>query len=199
MYAQITTRCNMACDHCCFGCTANGEDMSLDVFRQIVNLPGHITIGGGEPTLHPLFWEFLDLAIHRGDTIPGIATNGSMTEITLRLAKLASQGVITCVLSQDIFHDPIDQQVIDAFKGAPQQNGYPHVAYSDDYRIIRDSSAGLSNSGRCDFGHDTCPCSGFFIKPSGDVRACGCLDAPSLGCIQTGYFGVTEDHCHNGY
>lgn len=195
MYAQITTRCNMTCDHCGFNCTADGEDMSLDVFRRVVELPGSLTIGGGEPTLHPLFWEFMELALSRvGDL--GLATNGSMTETTLRLAKLARQGAICCALSLDKFHDPIDQRVIEAFKGAAKQNGYPHVAYSDDYRIIRDVSEGLVNSGRCDFGQPACPCSGPFIKPSGDIHTCGCLDAPSIGCIQTGYFEHTKD-CHN--
>lgn len=197
MYAQITTRCNMTCAHCGFDCTADGEDMSLDVFRQVVDLPGKMTIGGGEPTLHPLFWEFLELALSRGST-PGLATNGSMTDTAIRLAELARQGIICCALSRDKFHDPIDPRVIEAFDGAPQQNGYPHVAYSDDYRVIRDVANGLVNSGRCDFGQPACLCPGLFIKPSGDIRACGCTNAPSIGCIQTGYYKQTRE-CHNSY
>jgi hypothetical protein len=183
MYAQITTRCNMSCDHCCFDCTAEGEDMSLDVFRRILNrTTRNLTIGGGEPTLHPQFWDFMDLAIQHTKS-PGIATNGSMTEDAIKLAAMVQQGEITCVLSQDIYHDPIDPRVIAAFQGAPAQNGYPHIVDDDDYRIIRDVAGGEVNSGRCDFGSYNCPCRGPFVEPAGNVFVCGCMDSLHLGLI----------------
>ena len=32
-YLQITTRCNMRCQHCGFGCTHRGQDMTREVFK----------------------------------------------------------------------------------------------------------------------------------------------------------------------
>ncbi len=30
MYIQITTRCNMFCEHCCMNATADGDDMNIE-------------------------------------------------------------------------------------------------------------------------------------------------------------------------
>lgn len=194
MYVQITTRCNMTCAHCCFNCTAVGEDMSLDTFALVLQKAGrHLTIGGGEPTIHPKFWKFLQLAIDSPASI-GLVTNGSMTDIAIELAKMARKGTLAVVLSQDMYHDSIDPRVVAAFKDAPRQVAYPHIAYSDDYRIVRDVTLGLINNGRCDFGADGCCCTGTLIEPSGIVRHCGCDDAPSIGSVQEGF--DLSDSCH---
>jgi len=66
MYLQITTRCNMHCDHCGFACTNQGEDMSLSTFEQALDIAAddsNIDIGGGEPTIHPHFWKMLGLSL----------------------------------------------------------------------------------------------------------------------------------------
>lgn len=181
----------MSCAHCCFVCTADGEDMSLELFQQTLqHCKSSLTIGGGEPTIHPKFWDFLELAIEGGYQI-GIATNGSLTNTTLKLAALAREGTIACVLSQDAYHAPINQRVIDAFKSAPIQAAYPHIAYTDDFRVRRDVTEGLTNNGRCDFGRDDCCCTGTFVKPSGIVHHCGCDDSPITGSIQDGFETTT--------
>lgn len=52
MYLQITTRCNMHCDHCCYRCEETGEDMSLEIFEKALSYDDETaTIGGGEPTV----------------------------------------------------------------------------------------------------------------------------------------------------
>jgi len=97
MYIQITTRCNMHCAHCGMSCTAQGEDMSLQTFRQALEYSEDtVAIGGGEPTIHPLFWQ-------------------KMTETALALAGLAKRGIIGCDLSQDDYHEPVDPRVVEAF------------------------------------------------------------------------------------
>lgn len=60
-YIQVTTRCNMFCEHCGFSCTAEGEDMSMEVFERTLQVfeGSYITIGGGEPTLHPKIFEMV--------------------------------------------------------------------------------------------------------------------------------------------
>lgn len=63
LYIQITKRCNMSCNHCSFRCGERGPDMDAAIFRRVLELSEReetpITLGGGEPTLHPLFMDFL--------------------------------------------------------------------------------------------------------------------------------------------
>lgn len=196
MYAQITTRCNMSCAHCCFDCTADGEDMDIDVFHKIVQSAGSITLGGGEPTIHPKFWEFLDLTLEY-TSWSQITTNGSMTEIAIELAAMAKEGKITCTLSQDVYHDPIHPAVIKAFEGATLLHGNRLVIDGVDERGVRDVTTGVvSNNGRCDWGEDFCCCKGTFIKPSGAIHACGCADAPIIGHVYDGFPSTSPKQCH---
>ena len=38
MYIQITTRCNMSCAHCGMNCTQEGEDMTMETLKKVLNL-----------------------------------------------------------------------------------------------------------------------------------------------------------------
>ena len=74
--------------------------MTCTTFRAALELAEQrgdsITFGGGEPTIHPQFWEFFGLAIGRFHDEPGIymVTNGKKTETALALAALAKGGKI---------------------------------------------------------------------------------------------------------
>lgn len=67
MYIQITTRCNMHCDHCCYSCTSVGEDIQLKTYEKALELTewhsDYLSIGGGEPTLHKDFWTILGMSL----------------------------------------------------------------------------------------------------------------------------------------
>jgi len=94
MYIQITDHCNMTCAHCGYSCSPRKKNfMTMDVFKAAVKYdPNYISIGGGEPTTHPLFWDMLVHAIvESDDVLPWLATNGKRTEDALRLAKLAKR------------------------------------------------------------------------------------------------------------
>lgn len=182
MYIQITTRCNMSCEHCCMSCTEEGEDMSIETFKAALAWDDeYISIGGGEPTLHPKFWEFIGLALGCCEGV-WLATNGSRTDIALALARMAKRGVLSCALSQDAYHDAIDEKVIRAFT-TERKRGFDN----SDYREVRDVTGKEVNAGRCDFGtRDDCACPGLVCAPDGTVRACGCDGAPSFGDVETG-------------
>lgn len=184
MYLKITTRCNMSCAHCCYNCTEEGEDMSLEVTRKAFEIIGDeiIAIGGGEPTLHPLFWQILGESIANYYSV-WLATNGSQTNIAIALSKMAKKGVIGCALSQDEYHDLIDPKVIHAFK--KEDNKYIHFGKDiHDMREIRNTGEHLVNSGRCDFGtSDDCVCKDIIIEPDGTIKHCGCDDAPTYGTV----------------
>lgn len=200
MYLQITTKCNMSCEHCYFRCTMNGKHMPRKVWRQAIeflkNHESHVSIGGGEPTLHPQFWEILGVCIGNFESV-WLATNGSQTETAMALASLAKKGAIGCALSQDYWHDPIDQRVVDAFtsnkasyeRGEDQREIRNVLSHGDTNRLspFRDPKEGGSE--------DNCPCEGLFISPSGKIRACGCFNAPIVGDVFNGLAvdGINED------
>jgi hypothetical protein len=186
MYIQITTRCNMYCEHCGYACTAEGVDMSLDVYKQSIKFAlsysDMIAIGGGEPTIHPQFWEFLGLTLGSGAEYVWLATNGSMTSTSIALANMAKKGVIGCALSLDSYHDPIDESVIEAFKPKSSRS-YGVQEIRTDGREIRNNDGKEIYGGRCTWGEINCICPEMNITPSGLIKECGCLDAPTLGTV----------------
>ena len=189
MYIQITTRCNMACEHCCNACTLDGEDMSIETFKKALDYDDYISIGGGEPTIHPKFWEFIGLALGRCESV-WLATNGSITDTALALARMAKKGVLACALSQDAYHDAIAESVVRAFTKEKKVHHYGEQ--NNDFREIRNVNEREINGGRCDFGEDGCSCPGLICKPNGEVLACGCDNASSFGNVHT-EIDVPED------
>ena len=185
MYIQITTRCNMSCQHCCFSCTTQGEDMTIETFKKALEHSDIISIGGGEPTLHPKFWEFVGISLGHTEYV-WMATNGSNTNTALSLATLARRGVMGVSLSQDPWHSEIDDRVINAFK-KEEANNFLSVPNTHDQRGISDVSehGDPMFAGRCDWGHIGCACSDLLVKPSGEVKGCGCDDAPTFGNVNT--------------
>jgi len=187
MYIQITTRCNMSCEHCCYNCSTDGENMSVETFKKAIAFNDEcISIGGGEPTIHPQFWEFLRLAIGSCEYV-WLATNGKKTDVALALAKLAKKGVISCDLSQDAYHDEIHIHVIKAFTKTKRDgvSGFYNTP-DNDGRAIRDVTGREINAGRCNFGTDEgCVCPDLICKPDGSVYTCGCIDAPYFGNVNS--------------
>lgn len=151
-----------------------------------------IFIGGGEPTLHKYFWEFLGLAM--GVNAPytydiglpavGLVTNGSNSEMALKLARLAEHGNISCALSRDQFHDSIDPRVYAAF------NRHRRDAYGrqdeHDHRSINGERSMIYYAGRAKRipkstwerrgfrVEDGCGPCGFHVTPDGQIWECGC-------------------------
>lgn len=198
MYIQITTHCNMTCAHCCFSCEpGKGEHMSWDVFKKAVamacELGEYITIGGGEPTMHPEFWRFLWHAITEASFAKlgwrdgggvYIVTNGSITKTALRLAALARDGMVGARLSLDEHHDGIDAEVEDAFNAHGSyrrlDGDLRYVSLGNPDRIIKAGRAVETGVGVV----DECICDDLFVAPSGELYVCGCQDAPVLGNVR---------------
>lgn len=182
MYIIITTRCNMSCSHCCMSATSRGRDMQRETFVlacRLAEVYGEgITLGGGEPTLHPLFWDFLGLA-QRYSSVeedpPLVITNGSRTEDALALAQLAKRGAVSAELSQDVYHSPIDESVVRAFTRDKRSCSGPY----HDMRSIRDVVDGGRRrpiaAGRAkEWGDRGCVCALPMVSVTGNIYACGC-------------------------
>ena len=177
MYIQITNRCNMTCEHCCFDCKKIGIDMSNEVFMKALDITeglyDSLTLGGGEPTLHPNFRNFLLDAInidYCGDYPVFIITNGSVKKHALLIVKLVKGELLRAELSTDRYHDysMVDEEVREAFESLECGT--------------RDVSRNIRAKGRAkDFGWEKgCACNTWFIAPNGDLKPCGCLDSPVL-------------------
>jgi uncharacterized radical SAM superfamily Fe-S cluster-containing enzyme len=84
---EITTRCNLSCPTC-FADSGAGYDLSvgqvedmLDRLLETEGQPEVVQISGGEPTLHPQFFDILEAALARDISYVILNTNG------LRLAQ----------------------------------------------------------------------------------------------------------------
>lgn len=198
----------MTCSHCCFACTSQGHDMSREDFEAAIafakNNEQTITLGGGEPTLHPLFkeflfhavWELASMSISNGGPAIYLVTNGSMTETALTLANLAQQGMITAAVSHDEYHDPIDPRVYKAFE-KPKHDYYDYSHYNDkDYRSVNGRNTFIIPAGRAkkwgNHPSTKCACDALFIDPKGNVYPCGCKKT-LLGHISQN-FSVKYEH-----
>lgn len=183
MYIQITSRCNMSCLHCGSNCTAVGEDMSFEVFKESCVLSQKyqytIVIGGGEPTLHKDFEKFLSYTLDNSFGLPGLVTNGTNKTQALFLAELAKEGIIWCALSVDKYHDlsKVSPEVIRAFKKGLNnkvdrrelRNIHDHVHLVG--RAIESHRQGLLHHRVKD---DGCLYGGLEIDPLGKIYHCNC-------------------------
>lgn len=184
MYIQITERCNMECAHCCYSCgPKTGNHMGMSTYKKALkmceNYGSPPFLGGGEPTVHPKFWEFLGLALAAsariGEGQPGLITNGKRTEDALAIANLAQRGVLSAELSIDSYHEPISNAVVEAFKSKPR------TAYDRDTNDLRGTRDGADRvvypTGRgvdCATEDKGCVCPDMVIDPEGRIWACGC-------------------------
>lgn len=171
----------MSCAHCVNDCTPSGEHMSWNTFKAAADLTiacgDRLDMGGGEPTINPLFWRFLEYAMSKYDDIV-VLTNGKKTRTALALAKLGQAGVIHAGISLDRWHEPIAQQVIEAFRW--KKNSYSRIEIR---RVDHDLSYAPQRGGRCTWGLNMCPCTETFVDVKGLIHRCGCADAPVIGNV----------------
>lgn len=185
MYIQITTRCNMRCRHCCFSCTRKGEDMSQEVFSRALRHPDEytsVTLGGGEPTVHPLFREFVKEALEERFDVT-VITNGKRKRDALWLVDTAEENNnLSAFLSSDVFHEKVSNEVYWAFNGSrtaigPLSNRVGRWGFGNTAAIPQGRWKG--NPER----RGECVCDDTFVKPNGDVALCGCTDSPVIASV----------------
>jgi len=193
MYLQITTRCNMACPHCGFSCSPfTGVDMSMTHFEKALEYIMYfgqdmISVGGGEPTIHPNFYEIMGKLISFVDYV-WISTNGKNKEAAKYLVKMTSKDVIHAVLSIDPYHEPIDEEVVNLFKNIKLKNASWRYSFVNNvHTIVR---AGRAKD--WPDAIDECICNDIFINPHGEIRSCGCENSKLLGHLDYGLY-ITED------
>lgn len=86
MIINITQHCTLRCPHCMQNAgPERNEMMSKDVFSQALRFAQSIgsrvlMISGGEPTSHPLFFDFLAMALNSGFLTVSVLSNGTFLQ-----------------------------------------------------------------------------------------------------------------------
>ena len=140
---------------------------------------------GGEPTLHPNFWEMVELSMASGYVGKKIwmATNGSQKETTKKLAEMAQKGLISVSVSVDRFRPPLDSEVKEWFTKEEKDE-----KDEKDLRSFYINNIPLKmGRGKRLRGVTGCCCQAIFITPNGDVHQCGCPDRLKIGDVFKGY------------
>ena len=215
MYLQITEKCNMTCAHCGFSCTMGGKHgdrrVIMDAIRFATDYGDEfIEIGGGEPTLHPDFFDILKTCLWEFENT-WMATNGSQTDIMYRLHDIINNEdhpecdceeldpeqyeKYDCLCHEKLDYYPLMGE--DKLEVVLSQDCYHDPIDSkildlwkrNNYEI-RDVSDGVSDTGRANKNQlssdNTCVCAGIIIKPTGKLKLCGCEDSPIIGDIYSG-------------
>ena len=200
MYIMITDKCNMSCEHCAFACTKEGSFMDFNTFKDAVAMDDYVTIGGGEPTLHPQFEKFLLYALGKCEST-FIVTNGTNKELSLTMLEISNglEEKFGVEMSQDEYHDwdMVDQKVRDSFNEAKR---------------VRDVGDKISYTGRAkEYWNESscqkhCVCNDNIVLPNGSIKFCGCDNAPIVGDTWNGFYCdydtdvISEcDHCWSEY
>lgn len=186
----ITERCNMSCAHCLASCTAQGKDMSWGTYIQAIKASMDspiITLTGGEPTLHPHFMEMLEYAISkRPKGTIGVVTNGSNAELSLKLADMTEQGIIYASISQDQWHDPIEDVVVSRFKNIGGKSYIQTTAKNNKEVIAAGRGANIEGA------RDECAGKDLSLDVEGNVFLCDCKKE----CIGTIWnYTIPNLHC----
>lgn len=187
--------------------------MSLSTFRKAMALCADtdalVTLGGGEPTIHPQFETILleSVAACSQHNKPYIVTNGGIKKRAIMVAKLIQRKVINGQLSLDDYHDPIDDKVIEAFRKIGQDEYYSNSepgirnttngreplahgrAMTEVLGMDEDDIAGIERDG------NSCMCEDYRITPNGDIVQCGCDDSPIVGNVDEGIDAPGSGYC----
>lgn len=170
----------------------------LEAIKIASNYSEIIAIGGGEPTLHPRFFDILKQCLATFDYV-WMATNGSQTKTMYRLFNILNEkdypedeedeyydsifpnGKLTVTLSQDYYHSQINQRIIDLWKRNEKNNGFEIRNVSGRVigvgRALRTGEYQVANQ---------CVCPFVIIRADGTIHGCGCKSSIKIGSIWSG-------------
>ena len=103
LFFELTNRCNLACGHCGSSCTGEGLELSLEDVRAVLEsarpLRPMVCLTGGEPMLHPRFFEIARLVKDSG-FYWGMTTNATLIDAAAA-ERLREVGLSTVSVSLD--------------------------------------------------------------------------------------------------
>lgn len=99
MIINITQHCTLRCPHCMQNAgPERNEMMSKEVFDQAIHFAHNIgsrvvMISGGEPTSHPMFFDFLEATLNSGFISVSVLSNGTFFKDHAFTEKFAEMAV----------------------------------------------------------------------------------------------------------
>jgi len=116
IYVNLTSRCNMHCNFCYME-GREDDDMSLDYFEEVCKqLPHRVVfrMAGGEPTIHPKFFDFLRISKKYGH-LPTIVSNGKkfLDKEFIKDIKNFGSGGVWCITLNGGWTNPDAYKLID--------------------------------------------------------------------------------------
>ena len=103
LFFEITNRCNLNCSHCGSCCTSNGESLMVtDVKTVLESIPldkPAVCLTGGEPMLHPQFFDIAECLQSMG-FLWGMTTNATLIN-DAAAERLKQAGMSTVSVSLD--------------------------------------------------------------------------------------------------
>ena len=187
MYLKITDKCNMHCPHCCVSATTRGKHMELEVARAAVAISiesdSCITLGGGEPTMHPQFWEIVGICLD-SQWMEHLTVISNGSKYFDRLANLSrdSDCIYYAVSLDDGYHDPLPPDLAHRIRKWGRTYGKLHQVTTV-ARVGRAKTNDLTTSTHC-------VCEDPQVLVNGDVRYCGCPRSPKLGNVLDSSFSL---------
>jgi sulfatase maturation enzyme AslB (radical SAM superfamily) len=150
-----------------------------------------VTLGGGEPTVHPEFFEFLDKTMERYqrgriEMPPLVVTNGKQVKKARKLLEyVAEERPVHVDLSLDDYHDPIHPEIEAAFKAHERERrmnsrfGGSHREGSAGIRTVENiqpvgRAAEPARGIPITVVGAPCCCEDLLVDPFGNVFSCGC-------------------------
>ena len=103
LFFEITNRCNLYCRHCGSICSGNGQSLTIEDIRNVLSSVSpyepSICLTGGEPMLHPDFFE-IAVCVRNMGFFWGMTTNATLIDDASAL-KLRQTGMSTVSVSLD--------------------------------------------------------------------------------------------------
>ena len=103
LFFELTNRCNLRCRHCGSSCTADGQQLTIrDVEKTLASVRAEhpmICLTGGEPLLHPDFFEIAECVRSMG-FFWGMTTNATLIDVATA-HRLKHAGMSTVSVSLD--------------------------------------------------------------------------------------------------
>lgn len=109
---QLTSRCRMGCPHCYASSRPDGDEMTYDAVRQVIEEIAdagvcQLALGGGEPLLHPHLSEILYAARDAG-LVPNLTTTGD--GLTPKVLRAFADCCGAVALSLEGVHEEFDRR-----------------------------------------------------------------------------------------
>lgn len=115
LFFEITNRCNLRCRHCGSNCTAFGQTLTVEdiqgVLKTIQGDKPSICLTGGEPMMHPAFFEIAQCVRSMG-FYWGMTTNATLIDdvIAENLKRVGMSTVSVSLDGMERSHDSLRQR-----------------------------------------------------------------------------------------